>query len=73
MEKLIAQHKGINYPVHFSTHAERQAIYDRLADYENIGLEPDDIIELDTLYFEKCVEINELKKEIMQLKEKLND
>lgn len=37
---------------------------DRLADYENTGLMPEQIIEMDRLYAEKCREVAMLKGEL---------
>lgn len=35
--------------------------FNRLAEYERIGLTPDQIREVDRLYLEKCREVNQLK------------
>lgn len=37
---------------------------DRLSEYEDLGLTPEQIKETDKLYLEKCEEVNDLKKEI---------
>lgn len=41
---------------------EATACIERLAKYENTGLEPDQIREMEKLYQEKCQEVAELKK-----------
>ena len=38
--------------------------FNRLGEYENTGLTPEQIIEMDKLYAEKCRELAELKKQI---------
>ncbi|MBD5549500.1 MAG: hypothetical protein HDQ97_19330 [Lachnospiraceae bacterium] len=42
---------------------------DRLAEYERTGITPEQIIEIDRLYSERCREIAELKKQIKVLQE----
>lgn len=44
------------------------ALY-KLKDYEETGLSPEQIIQLDEIYLEKCEEINKLKKEIKEKEE----
>ncbi len=44
-----------------------QEILDRLGEYEDTGLTPEQIREMDKLYREKCEEVNELKKEKLKL------
>lgn len=39
-----------------------QKCFERLAEYEEIGLTPEQIREIDKLYAEKCKEVAELKK-----------
>lgn len=41
----------------------------KLKDYEETGLEPDKAAEFDSMYLEKCKEINELKKQVATLQE----
>lgn len=40
----------------------------KLAEYENIGLEPYQLRELDKIYLEKCEEANRLNKELAEYK-----
>ncbi|MBE5928481.1 MAG: hypothetical protein E7267_03790 [Lachnospiraceae bacterium] len=46
-------------------------ICDKLAAYEDIGLEPEQIIEMDRLYFEKCREVNKLKNKLRRRESKM--
>lgn len=41
----------------------------KLKDYEETGLEPDKAAEFDSMYLEKCKEINELKKQVATIQE----
>ena len=56
-----ARHEA-GYKLNTGVH-EWQAI-DRLAAYEDTGLTPDQIREIDELYTEKCEEVNQLKKQL---------
>ena len=40
----------------------------KLKDYEETGLAPDQIRNMDELYLEKCEEVNRLKSEIQRLR-----
>lgn len=42
--------------------SKKQDLIDRLAEYEDTGLTPDQIREIDRLYSEKCREVAELQK-----------
>ncbi len=44
-----------------------QKCFDKLAKYENTGLEPNQIKEIDKLYLEKCEEVNALTKKLEEL------
>ena len=37
---------------------------DKLAEYENLGVTPDQIREIDKIYLKKCEEVNRLKKQL---------
>lgn len=52
---------------------EATACVEKLARYENTGLEPEELQELDRLYLEKCQEVTELKKRLewIQVTERL--
>ena len=45
-----------------------QKCFDRLAEYEKIGLTPEQIHEVDKLYAEKCKEVAALNKELEELR-----
>lgn len=82
MERLTAREKGIAYYPHcfredtcggmgpditcesceFSI-----SVCERLASYEDIGLTPEQLREIDNLYREKCEEVAKLKKQIEQM------
>lgn len=47
--------------------------YVKLGEYENLGLEPQQIKEISNLYAEKCKEVAELKAEIEKLKQNIVD
>lgn len=44
-----------------------QKCFDRLAEYENTGITPDQIQEIDRLYAEKCRELAECRKELQRV------
>jgi len=46
-----------------------QKCFERLAAYEDTGLEPNQIIEMDKLYLKKCEEVNKLLAELQERKE----
>ena len=49
---------------HFCTDCPIQKTVDKLAEYENTKLTPEQIIQIDTLYAEKCEELAAVKKEL---------
>ncbi len=53
--------------------ADLQKAIDRLADYEDIGLTPGQIKELDRLYLEKCIEVNRCNCDWIPVEERLPD
>lgn len=44
--------------------ARKEELVQHLADYEDTGLEPEQIREMDRLYLEKCQDVTELKKRL---------
>lgn len=67
MEKLIDNYNGVNFPKRLYSQRDKQRIYDRLAEYESIGLTPQQLLQVDELYAEKCKELAELKRKIKEL------
>ena len=59
MDRLTIQCNGQWIPKHESL---VQKCFDRLAAYEDIGLTPEQLWEVDKLYAEKCKEVAELMK-----------
>ncbi|MCM1039831.1 MAG: hypothetical protein NC434_10955 [Ruminococcus sp.] len=49
-----------------------QKCFDQLAAYQDIGLTPEQILEVDRLYAEKCKEVAELKKSVFTAMEMRN-
>lgn len=45
----------------------------RLADYEDLELTPDQLLQIDKLYLEKCQEVNVPQKRIRELKTELEE
>lgn len=45
-----------------------QECFDRLAEYENLGVTPEQLIAIDRLYKEKCREVAELERLVDSLK-----
>lgn len=59
MERLTEYHAGVAVLKNKEKHKDAMQ---RLAEYEDIGLEPEQIKEIDKLYFEKCKEVNLLRR-----------
>jgi len=55
------------------THPELYGALWKLKDYEDIGLNPDQVERLDGLYLEKCKEVNELQELVNNLQEVVSD
>ena len=53
--------------------AEAMTIYWALKKYEDTGLTPDQIREIDRLYLEKCEEVNRLRNELDAIKQATRD
>jgi hypothetical protein len=43
-----------------------QSCFERLAEYEDLGVTPDQIKDMDNLYYEKCREVSELQRKLKQ-------
>lgn len=46
-----------------------QEVFNRLALYEQLDLEPEQIKKLDEMYIEKCKEVNDLKRQLQGMGE----
>ena len=46
----------------------KNLLIESIGAYEDIGLTPEQLREVDTLYMEKCKEVADLKKELEQIK-----
>lgn len=71
MENLINNYNGVNFPKGLFWKRDKQKIYDRLAEYESLGVTPEQIRQIDDLYAEKCKELIIIKDEIRYLLSKL--
>lgn len=70
MEKLMIEFDGNYIPKKICSIARNEAIqecFNRLAEYEKLELDPEQITEIDKLYAEKCREVAMLKKQIEML------
>ena len=52
-----------------NSYAYKDMLIESIGAYEDIGLTPEQLREVDMLYAEKCKEVAELKKELAQMKE----